>query len=226
MLIKEEGLKRLERARILLFGVGGVGGHAAEALVRSGIGSITIVDNDTVAPSNINRQLIATTHSIGRKKTEVIKERIHSINPSCEVITHDLFYLPGTQDIITEEYDYVLDAIDTVSAKIDIIEKAQAMHIPIISCMGTGNKLQPELLCIEDIYKTSVCPLCRVMRHELKKRNIEKLTVVYSPEKPLKPLLPDDLIGSRTPGSIAFVPPVAGLLMASHVVRDLIKETK
>ncbi len=223
MLLGKPAMERLENARILLFGIGGVGGTLAEALARSGVGSITLVDNDTVSESNINRQTIATDETVGQLKTEAMKKRIHSINPDCRVKIHTLFYLPECQDIITNEYDYVVDAIDTVTAKIDIIIKAQSLGIPVISCMGTGNKLHPELLEIEDIYNTSVCPLCRVMRTELKKRGVPKLTVVYSKETPLKPVvLPEEETARRqTPGSVSFVPPAAGLLMASRIVQDL-----
>jgi len=221
MLLKEEGLKRLARSRVLLFGVGGVGGYAAEALARSGVGAITLVDNDRIAPSNINRQIIATDETLGKLKTEVMQERIRTINPDCRVTCHKVFYLPGTEGIITKDYDYILDAVDTVSAKIDIIMKAQALDVPIISCMGTGNKLRPELLQLEDLFNTSVCPLCRVMRHELKKRGVTRLSVVFSPEEPLKPEQALNGADPRTPGSVSFVPPVAGLLMASRVIRDL-----
>ncbi len=220
MLLNSDGMERLKNARILLFGLGGVGGHVAEALARSGVGSMTLVDADTVHISNINRQIIATEETIGIKKTEAMQKRIASINPDCKLTLYDMFYLPESENIISDDYNYIIDAIDTITAKIDIVLKAQALNIPVISCMGTGNKLRPELLEITDLYKTSVCPLCRVMRTELKKRGCQKLTVVYSPEKPLKPnpVFQED---ERTPGSTAFVPPVAGLLIASHVVRAL-----
>ncbi len=220
MLLTEAGMNRLKSAHVLLFGIGGVGGHAAEALARCGIGAITLVDNDVVAPSNINRQIIATDETVGRKKTEAMKARIHSINPDCRVTCLDIFYLPDTVDLISNQYDYIIDAIDTVSAKIDIAIKAQALGVPVISCMGTGNKLHPELLCIDDLFNTSVCPLCRVMRYELKKRGVSSLTVVYSTERPIK----SQSDNPRTPGSVSFVPSVAGLLMASRVVQDLVKQ--
>ncbi len=220
MLLNSDGMERLKNARILLFGLGGVGGYVAEALARSGVGAMTLVDADTVHISNINRQIIATEETIGIKKTEAMQKRIASINPDCKLILYDVFYLPESNDISLDNYDYIIDAIDTVTAKIDIVLKAQALNIPIISCMGTGNKLRPELLEITDLYETSVCPLCRVMRTELKKRGCQKLTVVYSREKPLKPN-PAFQEDERTPGSTAFVPSVAGLLIASHVVRDL-----
>ena len=223
MLLGEDGMARLKNARILLFGLGGVGGYVAEALARSGVGSMTLVDADSVHISNLNRQIIATEETVGMKKTEAMQKRIASINPHCKLTLYDMFYLPNSENIISEDYDYIIDAIDTVTAKIDIVLKAQALNIPVISCMGTGNKLKPELLEITDLYKTSVCPLCRVMRTELKKRGCRKLTVVYSPEKPLKPdpVFAED---ERTPGSTAFVPPAAGLLIASHVVRDLTRQ--
>lgn len=228
MLLGANGMERLKNAHILLFGLGGVGGSCAEALARCGIGAMTIVDADTVNISNINRQIIATTETVGMKKTEAMRRRIASINPDCRVTVRDLFYLPDTEDVITPGYDYVIDAIDTVTAKIDIILKAQAMQIPVISCMGTGNKLNPALLTVTDLFKTSVCPLCRVMRTELKKRGCQTLTVVYSPEKPQKPdsAFLTDNDDDRTPGSISFVPPAAGLLMASKVIRDLTESTQ
>ncbi len=224
MLLGQAAMKHLQNAHILLFGIGGVGGTLAEALARGGVGHLTLVDNDTVAISNINRQIVATDKTIGLAKVEAMKERIHSINPDCSVTVHNIFYLPEHSDIITADYDYIADAIDTVTAKIDIIMKAQALGIPIISCMGTGNKLHPELLEIADLFNTSVCPLCRVMRTELRKRGVSKLTVVYSKEEPRKPLWTpeDDASGKRqTPGSVSFVPPAAGLLMASRIIQDL-----
>lgn len=225
MLLGDEAMTRLHNAHILLFGIGGVGGYAAEALARAGVGALTLVDNDTVALSNINRQIIATEETIGQFKTEVMRRRIASINPDCRVTLHNTFYLPGTDDIIKPGYDFIIDAIDTVTAKIDIICKAQSLQIPVISCMGTGNKLHPEMLTVTDLCKTSVCPLCRVMRRELKKRGCEHVTVVYSPEKPQKPDLAyvsADSVKRQTPGSISFVPPTAGLLLASHVVQTII----
>ncbi len=224
MLLGADAMERLKNARILLFGLGGVGGATAEALARCGIGNMTLVDSDVVNVSNINRQIIATSETIGLKKTEAMSNRIASINPDCNVTLHDLFYLPNGPEIITGDFDYIIDAIDTVTAKIDIILKAQALQIPIISSMGTGNKLHPELLEITDLFKTSVCPLCRVMRAELKKRGCKNLTVVYSPEPPLAPdssFLKNDESSRRTPGSTSFVPPAAGILIASKVVRDL-----
>lgn len=227
ILLGNAAMEKLQKANVLLFGIGGVGASLAEALARSGVGSITLVDNDTVSVSNINRQIIATDETVAMKKTEAMKERIHLINPECKVTTYNLFYLPDADDIITKEYDYVADAIDTVTAKIDIIMKAKALDIPVISSMGTGNKLHPELLKIENLHNTSVCPLCRVMRTELKKRGITDVTVVYSKEIPRKPLQNDieNSPGKRqTPGSVSFVPPAAGLLMASRIIQDITGE--
>ena len=226
ILLGEAAIQKLQKSNILLFGIGGVGGSLAEALARSGVGSITLVDNDTVSVSNINRQIIATDETIGMPKTEAMKKRIHSINPDCKVTLYNMFYLPESEDIITKEYDYVADAIDTVTAKIDIITKCKALNIPVISCMGTGNKLHPELLEIENLYNTSVCPLCRVMRTELKKRGCPDVTVVYSKETPRKPAVCNDENATKrqTPGSVSFVPPVAGMLMASKIIQDLTGE--
>ena len=228
-----EAMDKLSRARVLLFGVGGVGSFAAEALVRSGIGHLTLVDDDNVCITNLNRQLHATIHTIGQPKTQAMSERLRSIHPDCEIEAISHFYLPNDgSSLITEKYDYVIDAIDTVSAKIDIILTAQKLKIPVISCMGTGNKVHPSQLTVADIYQTSVCPLCRVMRTELRKRGVTHAKVVYSPEPPIKPQIAeqDDHEGAvrgassrrATPGSTAFVPPAAGLLLASEVVLDLI----
>lgn len=227
-----EAMEKLANAHILLFGVGGVGSFAAEALVRSGIGHLTFVDDDVVCITNLNRQLHATIHSIGKPKTEAMAERLLSINPDCDIRAVSHFYLPNDgSNLITDEYDYIVDSIDNVSAKIDIILTAQCLDIPVISCMGTGNKVHPSLLQVADIYQTSVCPLCRVMRTELRKRGVTHAKVVYSPEPPLKPMDEQrDSEGSRrtstskrvTPGSTAFVPSSAGLLLASEVVLDII----
>lgn len=227
LLLGEAAMEKLQKANILLFGIGGVGGAVAEALVRCGVGSITLVDNDTVSVSNINRQIIATDETVGMQKTEAMKNRIRLINPDCKVTVHNLFYLPDTMDIITKDYDYVADAIDTVTAKIDIIMKCKALGIPVISCMGTGNKLHPELLEIENLYNTSVCPLCRVMRAELKKRGCSDVTVIYSKEVPRKPTASDQENSEakrQVPGSVSFVPPVAGFLMASKIIQDITGE--
>ena len=219
LLVGHDGIEKLKQKHILVFGVGGVGGYVVEALVRSGIGEITIVDNDEVSYSNLNRQIIATQNTVGRKKVEVMKERILSIHPEC--IVHDLamFYLPENEhQIDLSQYDYVIDAIDTVTAKINLAVRLEELKIPHISCMGTGNKLKPELLEVTDIYKTTVCPLAKVMRRELKKRHVKHLKVVYSKEYPVERT--DD--NKRTPGSTSFVPSSAGLLIASVVVRELL----
>jgi len=227
MLIKKDGVEKLNRASVIIFGVGGVGSSAAESLARSGVGNITLVDCDVVDITNINRQLHATSDTIGRKKTSVMAERIRSINPHVNVHEIELFYLPETADQIDlKGYDYIIDAIDTVSAKIELALRAQALLVPIISCMGTGNKLHPEELKITDIYKTKECPLCRVMRQELKKRGVKKLKVVYSEEKPITPYFqPDGESKKHVPGSMPFVPPVAGFFMASAVVLDLLSNS-
>ena len=221
LLLGQKNLEKLKNSRVIVFGVGGVGSYVVEALARTGIGNITLVDNDTVSVSNINRQLIALHSTIGRYKTEVLSERIKDINPNCKVVTYNLFYLPETaKEIDLSGYDYIIDAIDTVTAKIDIICRANELNIPVISCMGTGNKLDPSKLLITDIYKTSVCPLCRIMRKELKNREIKKLNVLYSEEPPKKPVSDTP----RIPGSVAFVPSVAGLMIAGFVVKELIEK--
>ena len=227
MLIGKEPFNRLKNAKVAIFGVGGVGGYAAEAIARAGVGKIVLIDNDIVSISNINRQIIALTDTVGRFKTDVMAERIHAINPEAIVEVHNTFFLPGNNDIIKEDIDYVVDAIDTVSGKIEIIMQCNEKNIPVISSMGTGNKLDPSRLEIADIYKTSVCPLAKVMRKELKTRGIKKLNVVYSKEEPLKPVLDENQQQQendkrrKTPASISFVPPSAGLLIASKVIRDL-----
>ncbi len=220
ILLGKEAMERLKNSSVIVFGAGGVGSYVCEALARSGVGAITVVDNDTVSISNINRQLIALHSTVGRAKVDVVKERIYDINPACRVTARKLFYLPETaSEIDLSEYDYIIDAIDTVTAKLDIICRADALGIPIISSMGTGNKLDAERLTITDIYKTAVCPLSRVMRRELKARGIARLTVLFSPEPPVKPNSDD----ARTPGSVSFVPSVAGLLIGGYVVRELIE---
>lgn len=228
MLLGEDGLEKLQKKRVAIFGLGGVGGYVAEALARSGIGALDLIDHDTVAESNLNRQIIATYDTIGSLKTEVMKERIGSVNRDCIVRTYEEFYLPEkASDFPFEEYDYVVDAIDTVTAKIDLAVRMEQLGIPLISSMGTGNKLNPAMLEVTDIYKTSVCPLAKVMRRELKKRGVKKLKVVYSKEEAITPYkLVEDKEDTRkaTPGSTAFVPAVAGLLIAGEVVKDLWKE--
>ena len=224
LLVGEDNIQKLNQAHVIVFGVGGVGGYVVEALVRSGIGHITIVDNDVISLSNLNRQIIATQETIGQKKVDVMKKRILSIHPECDVTTLDMFYLPETADQIDlSQYDYVIDAIDTITSKIELAVRCD-QKIPLISSMGTGNKMNPALLQVSDIYKTSVCPLAKVMRRELKKRRVKQLKVVYSQELPMKPFESDEITHKRTiPGSTAFVPSSAGLLIASEVVRDLLK---
>lgn len=224
-LLGNEALETLSKAHVAVFGVGGVGGFAIEALVRGGIGSIDVIDKDTVDFSNLNRQIIATEETIGKPKVEVMKDRILSINPECKVNAYQCFFLPETADEFDfSQYDYVIDAVDTVTAKIHLVMQSQKCGTPIISSMGTGNKLDPTAFQVTDIYKTSVCPLAKIMRKELKKRGVTKLKVVYSQEQPLKPEEdPNDLEGPRraTPGSVSFVPSVAGLILASEVIKDL-----
>ena len=219
-LIGTRNLEKLKNSHIAIFGIGGVGGYVTEALARSGVGRLDIIDNDTVSLSNINRQIIATHSTIGKNKTDVMKERIIDINPDCVVNTRNIFYLPeNSADFDLSQYDYIIDAVDTVTAKIELITKANECNTPIISCMGTGNKLDPTKFEIADIYKTSVCPLAKVMRYELKKRNIKKLKVLYSKEVPAK-------TDSRTPSSIATCPAVAGLIIANQVITDIIKRAE
>lgn len=225
LLIGEEKLQQLQNSHVLVFGVGGVGGYVVEALVRSGIGHITIVDNDEVSLTNLNRQIIATRETIGKKKVEVMRERILSINPDCLVTGLEMFYLPENADTIDlKKYDYVVDAIDTITSKIELAMRCEKLNVPLISSMGTGNKLNPAMLEVSDIYKTSVCPLAKVMRKELKTRGVKHLKVVYSKELPIKPRQSNELTNKRTvPGSSAFVPSSAGLLIASEVIKDLLK---
>ena len=209
----------LAKKRIAVFGIGGVGGYVVEALARMGVGALDIIDNDTVNITNINRQIIALHSTVGQKKTDVFQKRIEDINPNCIVTKHDMFYLPeNADDIDLSVYDYVVDAIDTVSAKIDIVQRCTSLGVPVISSMGTGGKKDPTRLRVTDIYSTKVCPLARVMRRELKKRNIPKLKVVYSEE------IPTVEGGERTPGSVAFVPPAAGLVIASEIIKDILSE--
>lgn len=223
MILGENSTDILSCKNVILFGLGGVGSYTAEALARAGIGKLTIVDNDVVSVTNINRQLCALHSTVGRPKVDVIKERILDINPECEITVLQKFYLPENSDEFSlGNYDYIADAIDTVSAKIDLAVKSQEYGIPMISCMGTGNKLDPSQFTVSDIYKTSGCPLCRVMRTELKKRGIKKLNVVWSPEIPVKPAQTTEESGKRqTPGSLPFVPPVAGMIMAGKIILDL-----
>ena len=225
LLFGPDTMEKLKRMRILIFGIGGVGGYVTEALARSGVGHLALVDNDTVGLTNLNRQIIATHRTIGRYKVDVMKERILDINPEADVATHCCFYLPETQDQFDfTQYDYIADAIDTVAGKIQIILAAKAAGTPVISSMGAGNKIDPGAFRIADIYETSVCPLAKVMRQELKKRGVDSLKVVYSTETPLTPRDSMEQKGTAhrpVPGSTAFVPSVAGLLMAGEILRDL-----
>ncbi|GAA0269462.1 tRNA threonylcarbamoyladenosine dehydratase [Faecalicatena contorta] len=231
LLIGKTGMERLRAASVMVFGVGGVGSHCIEALARSGVGRLTLIDNDTVSLTNINRQSIAYHSTIGRYKTEVMKERIRDINPEICVKTYEMFVLPDNLEALFEEKpDYIIDAIDTVTAKLALVELALRLDIPVISSMGTGNKLHPEMFEITDLSKTSVCPLCKVMRKELKARGIYHLKVLYSREKPIDTSERDtgEEKGQRRsiPGSISFVPPAAGLLIAGEALRDIIEKGK
>ncbi len=241
LLIGEAAINKLQKSRVAVFGIGGVGGYVCEALVRSGVGAFDLVDDDKVCLTNLNRQIMATRKTVGRYKAEVMKERMLDINPDVDIRIHKCFFLPeNADDFPFDEYDYVVDAVDTVTAKIELILRAKAHNVPIISAMGAGNKLDPGRFKIADIYQTSVCPLARVMRRELKKRHVKNLKVVYSDEQPIRPL-EDMSISCRThcicppgaqhkcterrdiPGSTAFVPAVAGLMIAGEIVKDLSK---
>ena len=241
LLIGPDNMERLAHARVAVFGIGGVGGYVVEALARSGVGSFVLIDDDKVCLTNINRQIIATRKTIGQYKVDVMKERILDINPGAEVEVRKCFYLPETaHEFDFSRYSYVVDAVDTVTAKIEIILQAQKLNVPVISCMGAGNKLDPTQFHVADIYKTQMCPLAKVMRRELKKRGVKKLKVVYSTEKSIRPR-EDMSISCRTncvcppgaahkcterrdiPGSISFVPSVAGLILAGEVIKDLIQ---
>ncbi len=225
MLIGEDGIQKLTNARVAVFGVGGVGGYLCEALARAGVGELHLFDNDVVSLSNINRQIIALHSTVGRPKVEVMRERILDINPDCRVVTHQVFYLPeNADDFPLSRFDYVADAIDTVSAKLELVVRAKAAGVPIICAMGTGNKLDPSRFCVTDLAKTSGCPLARVMRRELKARGITHLKVVYSTEEAKKPIQAPEKepSGRIPPASLPYVPPVAGLLMAGEIVRDLV----
>lgn len=232
LLLGKASMDKLKSSRVAVFGIGGVGSYVVEALARSGIGALDLIDDDKVSKSNINRQIIATEATIGQFKTDVVKERILQINPDIKVRTYNTFFLPETADEFDfTEYDYVVDAIDTVTAKLELAIRAKAAGVPIISSMGTGNKLDPTAFGVTDIFKTSVCPLAKVMRRELKKRGIDKLKVVYSKEVPITPMgesAEDTALHSKrqTPGSCAFVPSVAGLIIAGEVIKDLTKSSQ
>ncbi|MCR5532036.1 MAG: tRNA threonylcarbamoyladenosine dehydratase [Lachnospiraceae bacterium] len=226
LLLGTSAMEHLSGCRVAVFGIGGVGGYVCEALARSGVGALDLIDNDRVCLSNINRQIIATTKTVGRFKTEVMKERILEINPEAEVNVYNCFYLPDNETSFPfDKYDYVVDAIDTVTAKIDLVMQCKKMNVPIISSMGAGNKLDASKFRVADIYKTAMDPLAKVMRRELKKRGVNKLKVVYSEEEPLIPLPAEneDPLSKRRsiPGSTAFVPSVAGLIIAGEVIKDL-----
>lgn len=223
MLLGEAAMERLSQAHVAVFGIGGVGGYAVEALARSGIGALTLIDHDVISASNLNRQIIATQEEIGSYKVDVMRRRIASIAPSCQVQTHCCFFLPETAGQFDfSEYDYVIDAVDTVSAKIEIILRAKQAGRPVISCMGTGNKLDPAQLEVADLEQTSVCPLARVMRRELRARHVTGVKVVYSKEMPRKPMPLEGQMGNKpVPASAVFVPGAAGLMLAAQVVREL-----
>lgn len=222
LLLGEETLHKLRSARVALFGIGGVGSFAAEALARGGVGHITLVDGDTVSITNINRQLIALHSTVGKEKTAVMAERIADISPETEVETYPVVYGAENRDLLDfSTYDYVIDAIDTVTSKLILIEEAKKAGVPVISCMGTGNKFHPERFEVTDISKTSVCPLAKIMRKELKVRGIKNVKVVYSKEEPQKPAESPETGKRQIPGSLSFVPPVAGLLLAGEVIRHI-----
>ena len=240
LLIKEDGIQKLQKAKVAIFGIGGVGSFAVEGLVRSGIGNFILVDDDKICLTNLNRQIIATRKTIGKYKVDVMEERILEINPDAKIQTYQEFYMPNSKtNIITEDIDYVIDCVDTVTAKIEIVKRCKELDIPIISAMGTGNKLDPSRFEITDIYKTSICPLAKVMRKELRKRNIDSLKVIYSKEEPIEIdeysnsscktncICPPGTkrkctIRTQVPGSISFVPSVAGLMIAGDVIREII----
>ncbi len=241
LLLGEDNMNKLAGARVAVFGIGGVGGYVVEALARTGVGSFVLVDDDKVCLTNINRQIIATRKTVGKYKAEVMRDRILDINPNAQVEVRRCFYLPENADEFDfTQYSYVVDAVDTVTAKLEIIMRAKACNVPVISCMGAGNKLDPTSFKVDDIYRTTMCPLAKVMRHECRKRGIKKLKVVYSTEKPTRPI-EDMSISCRTncicppgaehkcterrdiPGSVAFVPSVAGLIVAGEVIKDLTK---
>lgn len=222
MLLGDKAFEKLKKARVAVFGVGGVGSYVCEALARSGIGCLSLFDNDTISESNINRQIIALTETIGQPKVEVMKQRLKSINPDIDVDVHRVFYLPENADEYSfDSYDYIVDAIDTVTAKIEIVVRAKQCGVPVISSMGTGNKLDPTAFEISDIYATSVCPLARIMRRELKRRNVDSLKVVYSKEKAIMNQVTDSKAEKPVPGSVSFVPSVAGLIIAGEVIKDI-----
>lgn len=223
LLLGPDALDALRRSRVAIFGIGGVGSFAVEALARCGVGHLALVDEDLVCVTNLNRQLTALHSTVGRPKVEVMAERVRDINPAAAVETFKTFYLPENADSFDlSRYDYVVDAVDTVSAKVELAVRARQAGVPVISCMGAGNKLDPTRFEVADLFATSVCPLCKVMRKELKRRGVDRLKVVYSREEPLKPAGAPDGARRSVPGSVAFVPSVAGLILAGETVRDLI----
>lgn len=233
LLIGKDGIKKLENSKVCIFGIGGVGSYVVEGLVRAGIGNFILVDNDKISLTNLNRQIIATTKTLGNSKVQTAKNRILEINPDAKVEVYEEFFMPESKDFFDDTVDYVIDCVDTVTAKIEIIMRAQKLNIPIISSMGTGNKLDPTKFVVTDIYKTEICPLAKVMRKELRNRGVKKLKVIYSKENPIE--LEDSLenIGDsnsetkkQVPGSISFVPSVAGLIIAGEVVRDILEINK
>ncbi len=225
-LLGDKGIEKLGAAHVAVFGLGGVGGHLCEALARAGVGELTLIDGDTVSPSNVNRQIIATQATVGRPKCEVMAERVLSINPDCKVHPINLFYLPENADAIDlAQFDFIADAVDTVAAKVELICRADAAGVPVIASMGAGNKLYPERFRISDISKTSVCPLAKVMRKKCKERGIKKLDVVWSDEEPIRAVGLESENGRNTPGSLSFVPGAAGMIMAGYIIRKLIGES-
>ena len=224
LLIGKQAIEKLKQAKVAVFGIGGVGSYVVEGLARAGVGHFILIDKDVVDETNINRQIIATTKTIGQLKVEVAKQRILDINPNAVIETYPDFFMPNSPELFDNKTDYVIDCIDTVTSKIELIARAKNMNIPIISCMGTGNKLDPTQFEVTDISKTSVCPLAKVIRKELRARGINKLKVVYSKEEPIKTNIFSEETKKQIPGSISFVPSVAGLIIAGEVIKDLIKE--
>lgn len=224
LLIGKEGIEKLNKAKVAIFGLGGVGSYVVEALARAGVGNFILVDNDEVDLTNLNRQIIALHSTIGKNKVEVARDRILDINPNAKVEIYKQFFMPESEDLFDKTTSYIVDCVDTVTAKIELVVRASKLNIPIISSMGTGNKLEPTKLEVADIYKTSVCPLAKVMRKELKTRGIQNLKVVYSKEEPIK-CANNENGGKQVPGSISFVPSVAGLIIAGEVIKDILKNS-
>ncbi len=220
LLIGEENLEKLHNSKVAIFGIGGVGSYVVEALARAGVGSFILVDKDKVSITNINRQIIATHKTIGESKVNIAKNRILEINPNAKVETYEEFFMPDSKDLFDSSVNYIADCVDTVTAKIELVLRAKKFNIPIISCMGTGNKLDPTKFEVSDIYQTSICPLAKVMRKELRARNVDSLKVVYSKEEPIK------ISDNSVPGSISFVPSVAGLIIAGEIIKDIICNNK